>query len=168
MEALNCRYNIEGTLRKRSEFGQLALDISSWIRQRSVNDVGCPYQVTLSVSTWRLAYDAIDSAFIYVARKDILRNHSRPAFSTTTDERSHTRSLIPSLKLIYGLTSSSVEGKIREVLHATMRLVKVKEDPSRATDFNFLTNMMSNFYMLQPLGEGRRGDYILFSCTCRE
>jgi len=49
-----------------------------------------------------------------------------------------------------------------------MKFVKVKEDPSHATDFNFLTNMIYNFYMLQPLGEGRRGDYISFSCTCPE
>ncbi len=56
MEALNCRYKIEGTLRKRSEFGQFAQDTSAWIHQRSVNDVGFPNQVTLSVSTWRLAY----------------------------------------------------------------------------------------------------------------
>jgi len=96
-------------------------------------------------------------------REDILRNYARQAFSTTTDEGSHTRWLIPSLKLISRLASPSDESKTREVLHAAMKFVKVKEDPVRAKDSNFLANMISSFYMIQLLGEGRRGDYYYFS-----
>jgi hypothetical protein len=163
----NGRYKADGTLRKRTEFGQFSHDISAWIHQVSINDAGFPTEKTPSVSTWQLAYGALDTSFVFDVREDIVGNIARQTDSACYLQ-SNIRWLILSHNLICGLTSPTIESKIREVMHAAAQFIKVKDNPSMATVFHVLINLVFIFCMLEPYGDARRGNFILYSCTCIE
>ena len=91
---------------------------------------------------------------MYVVREDIVRYIARMFFdsdrSDTQTARSTTRWLLPSHKVVKGLISPTTESKKREVLHTAAKFLKLNDNPSRAPDFYFLMNGMSNFYVLDP------------------
>jgi len=124
------------------------------------------------MSTWRLVYDSLDTSFVYVVRVVnggcIARQFFDSDRSDTQTARSTTQWLLPSHKVVRGLISPAIERKKRVILRTATHFLKLKDNPFRAPDVLFLMNVMSNFYVLDPLLDARRGVYIHYSCFCLE